>query len=127
MGAWGHEFDENDDAADWLADFAETLEWDGVDEALAVTDADYLETSGAANALAAAEVVAAGLGKASPRLEPEIAEWASDQASEARARRQDAVLALGRVREDSELQELWEDADEDSRWLAAVNETMARL
>ncbi len=127
MGAWGHLFDENDDAADWLADFAGEPAWDIVGDALAVADADYLDGTDAANALAAAEVVAAGLGKPSPRLDLAIADWASDEPGRARALRQSAILAVGRVREDSELQELWGESDEDSLWLASVNETMARL
>jgi hypothetical protein len=127
VGAWGHLFDENDDAADWLADLAEEPDWEVVDQALAVADADYLDGPDAANALAAAEVVAAGLGKPSARLDGDIAEWAADEPAEARARRQSAILAVGRVREDSELQELWADTDENSQWLAALNETMARL
>jgi hypothetical protein len=127
MGAWGHLFDENDDAADWLADLAEEPAWDIVGDALALADADYLNGTDAANALAAAEVVVAGLGKPSLRLDLAIVEWAADEPSKAKALRENAILAIGRVREDSELQELWGESDEDSLWLASVNETMARL
>lgn len=127
MGVYGPCFDENDDAADWLAEFAEAPDWLVVDDALAVIDATYLEAPDAATALAAAEIVAAGLGKPSPRLDIELADWAAEEADGAPERRQNAILALNRVRDDSELQELWQDADEYSLWLASVNETMARL
>lgn len=127
MGVYGPYFDENDDAAGWLDDFAEAPDWETVDEALAVIDADYLDSADAARALAAAEIVAAALGKPSPRLDIEIADWAAEEADGAKERRQTAILALDRVREDSELQELWQDAEDYSVWLASVNETMARL
>ncbi len=127
MGVYGPYFDENDDAADWLEDFADAPDWQRIDEALAVIDADYLEAPEAAQALAAAEIVAAALGKPSPRLDIEVADWAAEEEDGAKERRQSAILALDRVREDSELQELWQDADEYSVWLASINETMARL
>jgi hypothetical protein len=127
MGAWGHLFDENDDAADWLADFEDSLNWATVDEALAITEADYIEAPDASNALAAAEVVAAGLGKGSPRLERAISEWALAHSSEAAARREQAVSALTVVRDNSELQELWQEADEYADWQTSVNETLSRL
>jgi hypothetical protein len=127
MGAWGYLFDENDDAADWLADFAESPSWAVVDRALAITDADYVEAPDASNALAAAEVVAAGLGKASPRLEGAVAEWATPQAGAAAARRELAIAAITIVRDGSELSELWQEADEYADWQASVNEALARL
>ena len=127
MGTWGLHFDENDDAADWLGDLADEPDWQAVDQALAVTDADYLDSGDASNALAAAEIVAAGIGKASPRLEQDLVDWAADQPAEARERRQDAILALRRVCEDSELQELWQESGELGKWQALVDETLARL
>jgi hypothetical protein len=127
VGAWGHLFDENDDAADWLGDFEDSPDWAIVDQALAITDADYIEAPGASNALAAAEVVAAGLGKASPRLEDAVSEWASARSSDAAARRQQAIAALTAVRDNSELQELWQEAEEYADWRASVNETLSRL
>jgi hypothetical protein len=127
MGAWGHLFDENDDAADWLADFEDSPNWATVDEALAVTQANYIEAPNASNALAAAEVVAAGLGKASSRLEAGITEWASAHSTDAASRRVQAVAALTAIRDNSELQELWQEAEEYADWQTSVNETLSRL
>jgi hypothetical protein len=127
VGAWGHLFDENDDAADWLGDFEDSPDWATVDQALAITDADYIEAPDASNALAAAEVVAAGLGKASPRLEDAVSEWATARSSDAATRRQQAIAALTAVRDNSELQELWQEAEEYADWQASVNETLSRL
>jgi hypothetical protein len=127
MGAWGHLFDENDDAADWLADFEDSPDWATVDEAFAAARGDYIEAPDASNALAAAEVVAAGLGKASPRLEAAITKWASAHSSDAVSRLHQAIAALTIIRDNSELQELWQEAEEYADWQASVNETLSRL
>jgi len=127
MGAWGLLFDENDDAADWLAEFGDSPQWSIVDQALELRDDEYLEAPECSNALAAAEVVAAALGKASPRLEPEIVAWARHTPEEAELRRAKARAALIRVRDDSELGELWQDSDEHADWQSSVNETLSRL
>jgi hypothetical protein len=127
MGAWGLLFNENDDAADWLADFEDAPDWATVDAALRVADADFLEAPDAAMALAAAEVVAAALSKPSPHLEAAIAEWAAGQSDAAEHRREPAKQALVRVRDESELQELWEESDEFADWIKSVDETLSRL
>ncbi|TIX51847.1 DUF4259 domain-containing protein [Alteraurantiacibacter aquimixticola] len=126
MGAWGLLFDENDDAADWLAGFADAPDWSAVDDAFAL-DEDYVEAPEASNALAAAEVVAAAIGNASPRLKANVGGWASDQPDQGNARREIAIKAVKRVRDDSELSELWEETDEFEDWKKSVDETIARL
>ena len=126
MGAWGHLFDENDDAADWLADFADAPDWSTVDAAM-VHGEQYVEAPDASNALAAAEIVAAAIGNASPRLDAAVMEWASGQSDQGNSRREAAIKAAKRVRDDSELSELWEDSDEFEGWKQSVDETIARL
>jgi hypothetical protein len=126
MGAWGLLFDENDDAADWLADFADAPDWSIVDAALTLAD-DYVEAPDASNALAAVEIVAAAKGNPSPRLAPEIVAWAAGQA-DATAQRLAAANAVAvRVRNDSELSELWEETEEFEDWKKSVDETISRL
>jgi hypothetical protein len=129
MGAWGLLFDENDDAADWLGDFTDGPSWDVVDRAFGAVDVEgaYLEAPDCCQALAAAEVVAAGVGAPSPRLEPEIAAWAQSNDVGATARRELASKVLGRIRDGSELQELWQESDEFADWHASVDETLSRL
>lgn len=127
MGAWGLRFDENDDAADWIADFGDSPDWRAIDSVFAHCSGDYIEAPECSNALAAAEVVAAGLGKTSPHLDGELASWAMSMPEEAESRRDVAVQALSRVRDDSELKELWEETDKFADWTASVNETLARL
>jgi uncharacterized protein (DUF4415 family) len=127
MGAWGLLFDENDDAADWLDEFGDEPTWSSIDNALAAADADSVKAPEASAALAAAEVVAAGLNRPSARLDSEISAWAAQQPNEAEARRQKASAALVRIRDDSELGELWQESEEFSDWQTSVNETLARL
>ena len=126
MGAWGLHFNENDDAADWLADFSDAPNWGAVAEALALDD-DYVEAPEASNALAAAEIVAAAVGNASPRLDETIKDWASGQNDEGSAQRENAIQALKRVRDDSELCELWQESEEFEDWKKSIDETLARL
>ena len=101
MGAWGVLFDENDAAADKARDCSQ--------------------------ALAAAEVVAAGIGKPSARLNTEIVEWASANSASAERGRARARSLLTRVRDNSELQQLWGEAEESAEWMASVDETISRL
>ena len=127
MGAWGLRFDQNDDAADWLAEFADEPSWEAVDSALSACSAEYVEAPECSMALAAAEVVAAGLGSPSSDLDEAVLEWATGNSSGAAGRGQAAQVALARIRDDSELNELWQEADEYADWQASVNETLARL
>jgi len=129
MGAWGVEPFDNDDAADWAAEF------DGVDAALGVevlrralnVQDSYVESNDGSAAVAAAQVVA-WLVEPLTMVESSYCEaavsWvrrhapAADPVLVADARR-----ALGRVRgSDSELAELWADADDD-----AWRETLDRI
>lgn len=126
MGAWGMLFDENDDAADWLADFADAPDWSTVDAALALDEA-YVEAPEASNALAAAEIVAAAIGRPSARLAAEMSGWAAGQTDAATQRIASARDAATRVRDDSELRALWEDSDEFEDWKKSIDETISRL
>jgi hypothetical protein len=129
MGAWGLFFDENDDAADWLGEFADGPSWELVDRALnpPLLNGGYLEAPDCSQALAAAEVVAAANGKPSARLATEITKWAMDNAAGTDDRRENAQTVLTRIRDQSELQELWEEADEYAEWKASIDETLSRL
>jgi hypothetical protein len=126
MGAWGAGVFENDEALDWLADLADTNDPQAIRDALALGGAP-IEADEAINALAAAEVVAALRGR--PLLDP------PEQLQQVIALRHDAadpelvpaaLVAVKRVRESSELRELWEDVGAED-WLAALVDLEARL
>lgn len=69
MGAWSVEPFGNDVAADWAWDLEEETDWDVIEDALqdALEDVDDIDHETAVIAIAAAEVVAHGLGHATQR------------------------------------------------------------
>lgn len=129
MGAWGTGTFDNDDAADWVWELEEAGDYEvtrAVLEAVTQRD-DYLEAPTCSEALAAAEVLAAGRGRPPVRLPDEVAAWlagreAPDDALVALAKRAVAVIAR-----DSELRELWAEGEHFSQWQAALFDLDARL
>ncbi len=130
MGTWGLQFDENDSAADWLGDFAEAPSWSRVHEAFNSASMDsgaYIEVDECTGAIAAAEVLAAGLGKPSSRLDSAVAEWAighPEDANELKIQAQRTVLYL---QDNGELSELWHEGGEHAEWLSTIEDLLARL
>lgn len=126
MGAWGAGTFDNDDALDWLDDLVDGAD-DAIRDALESTGAEPLEAPDASSALAAAEVVAAALGRPAADLPGEVSDWL--QASDARSAAALAPLArqaVERVRANSELKDLWEESDP-AKWTAAVDDLRKRL
>ena len=128
MGAWGTGPFDNDDAADWVY----TLEVDGidaVDTALAdAVEADDLAQPLDANAVAAAEVVAAALGRPVADLPEAVASIAGGLASRVTSEHvEQARTVAQRVLASSEIGELWAESDDDAVWRAAMADLIARL
>ena len=126
MGAWGAGVFENDEALDWLADLAATNDPQAIRDALALGGAP-IEADEAINALAAAEVVAAMRGRAladPPEQLQQVVALRHDAADPELVPA--ALVAVKRVREASELRELWEDVGAED-WLAALADLEARL
>ena len=129
MGAWGVGNFDNDDAADWAYELTES---DGTGVLMAALEeagvAGYLEAPVACIALAAAEVVAALLGNPGKALPDEMRKWVAvndvevehDLLSLSRA-------AVKRVKEDSELRELWQDSNDFEQWLSLQDDLIKRL
>jgi hypothetical protein len=138
MAGWGTGSFENEDAQGFLG----RLNSLGIDDlrpilARAADQADYLKAAESSTAVAAAEVVAAlvvsangaaaedGALPAGPR---ELADWASKDKSGAPpdlvylARR-----AVERVRTNSELKDLWLEAEGLNEWSAALRDLEGRL
>ena len=129
MGAWGIGPFENDDAADWVYEVIETTNANVFAASLRNTSSKgYVEASEACCALAAAEIVAALLGRPSEDLPDEVREWVKSgplQADEALVSL--ATAAASRVANDSELKELWDETDESEAWQTSVNDLIDRL
>ncbi|HET6180490.1 MAG TPA: DUF4259 domain-containing protein [Candidatus Sulfotelmatobacter sp.] len=129
MGAWGTGSFENDDAADWLAGLATIAPGDLTQVFVRSADnPEYLEAPDASAAVAAAEVVAALNGAPAEGIPPAIVEWTKKNplacSPELKAL---AVRALDRVRRNSELKDLWMEADGLNDWIAAIQNLQTRL
>jgi glycine/D-amino acid oxidase-like deaminating enzyme len=128
VGAWGTGSFENDDAADWLAELNTITPADLTKILVQAADhAGYLEAPAANVAVAAAEIVAALNGSLAPGA-PAIVEWTKKHPQaftpELKAL---AIRALERVRRNSEVKDLWLEADGLNDWIATLQDLQARL
>jgi hypothetical protein len=127
MGAWGFLPFENDDAMDWL-DELEAGDAEVVRGALAHAGDGYVQAPEGSVAIAAAEVTSAAQGNPPGDLPENAASWVTAHGLEIGP--EDVELALQVVEriagEDSELAELWDDADE-PEWREALADLSERL
>lgn len=137
MGTWGAGTFDNDDAMDWVGDFADSQDDRLIVDSLKavgreLTADEYLEAPTSTSALAAAEAVAALRGKPVKDLPNELAE----ALKKSRLRPDANLLRMARdviniITTDarSELKELWDDVEpaDSSEWLAATADLQARL
>lgn len=133
MGAWGYGAFDNDDAVDFLADVARSGDLSLIREVLdnVSTSTEYVEASDASQAIAAAEILAAVLGRPTPaalRID-ELGRWISRIRPAAEPELTDLARdALTRIlAPNSALRERWEDADAFPDWRAAVQELVQQL
>lgn len=128
MGAWGHKAFENDEASDWVYDLESSEDGELVTAALAGSFEEYVESPEGDTARAAAEVVAAALGHGREDLPEEVTLWVSKYGSTVVHLKDTAVRTLQRVvGEESELRELWEEAEEVELFEEDVNDCIRRL
>ena len=149
MGAWGSGTFQNDSALDWLGDLRESSGSSLIRKALnRVIDhqgathsppsflrrllgrsrsADGLTADAASEALAAAEIVTAWLGRPPAELPDGIMEWLETHSSSLQPELVAlATKAVNIVRTNSELKDLWEEGDA-SEWYEAVLDLNRRL
>jgi hypothetical protein len=124
VGAWGARAFENDGALDWVWEL-EAAEDDSV--LRSALSADVSEAPEAEIALAAAEVVAAALGRPAGALPDEVTAWVAAHGPavgddlQGLAQRAVAAASAG-----GELRELWTEAG-DPEWEKAMGDLQARL
>lgn len=128
MGAWGFQAFENDDAMDWLMEL-EAGGAEAVREGLrAGTAGGYIDAPEGSVAIAAAEITAAAQGRPAGDLPDNATTWVSAHGAALGA--EDAELALQAVQkiggDESELAELWVDADE-PEWKESLADLTERL
>lgn len=132
MGAWGNGIFANDDAMDWIVGLEDADDLGVVEEALeAVTDANgYLDSPACSAALAAAEVVATLRRRPGPDVPSEVFEWIARVGRDVPPTlAESAQEAIDLILADSELQELWDEADasDAEQWRAGVMDLRGRL
>lgn len=132
MGTWGTGSFENEAAMEWLYDF-EANDFRLIDRTLAGVAAmqvvDELDAEEACEVLAAAECVAAAGGFSASDLPYEVTGWVmANQPIQVKPLYvQMALTAVARVREQSELKNIWADSGEYAAWDTAVADLQSRL
>lgn len=128
MAAWGSGSFENDDAADWLAELR-TIAPDDLTKIFsqAADDPAYFEAPAASVVVAAAEVIAALNGSPANGVPPEIVKWTANRPAPTPELKALALRALDRVRKNSELKDLWLEADGLNDWTAAIQDLQIRV
>jgi hypothetical protein len=129
MGAWGTGNFDNDKAADYATTFQDDPDETLLLETLtAVASEGYPEAPEASEALAAAEIIAAALGKAVRGLPEDLLLSAKNLTlSNPDAAQKLARRAIKAVLKKSELKELWEDTDDYDTWVGALEGLLERL
>jgi hypothetical protein len=129
MAAWGSGNFDNDDAQAWLGQVA-ALSVDDLKLLFSrVADNDgYLEAPESGVAIAAAEVVAALKGTPPEAVPREISDWVNKKnAGSLPDLTGLALRAVQRVRTNSELKDLWLEAEGLNEWSAALRDLEKRL
>jgi hypothetical protein len=129
MGTWGTGNFDNDKAADYAATFQDDPNETLLLETLGAVAAEgYPEAPEACEALAAAEIIAAVLGKGVRGLPEDLLLSANNLSlSNPDAAQKLARRAIKAVLKKSELKELWEDTDDYDAWVAALEGLLERL
>ena len=129
MGAWGVGAFDNDAALDWI----DTLERLGTEAMLVAfqtvaEEGERIEVEQARIAIAAAEAVAAAREHPAAELPGELAEWVQAHGGEVDAPlAAQAVDAVTRIRDASDLRDLWGEDDSGAEWDAGIAELLDRL
>jgi len=128
VGAWGTGSFENDYAADWLTELG-TITPDDLTRtfAQAIDNPGYLEAPAASVVVAAAEVVAALISSPAAGVPEEIVKWTKNRHAATPELKALALRALDRVRKNSELKDLWLEADGLNDWTAAIQDLQTRM
>jgi len=136
MGAWGHGNFENDVAADWVYEIFEPGDHvpyvtAAIAKVAQAPDDESIDADDGCMALAAADVVAAWLGKPGRDANDTVTVWAKAQASKGApdpALVAMAKSAVTRVRDNSHVRTLWIDnPDGGADWLGTQADLLQRL
>jgi len=129
MAGWGTGSFENDDARDFLGQL-KSLGLEELRQTLvrAADARDYLEEPESSVAIATAEVIAAWKGAPPAEVPREIADWiAMSKTVAAPDLNELARRAVSKVRTNSELKDLWLEAEGLNEWSAGLRDLEQRL
>jgi hypothetical protein len=129
MAAWGAGNFDNDDATDFLSDLRAKEVSDIKEIFLEIEKhTGYIEAPECSVAIAAAEVIAASKGAPASEAPPAIAAWIKEKRPTAVPELASSALkAVGRIKTDSELKELWEEAGRLHEWHGRLDDLAQRL
>ncbi len=128
MGGWGTGSFENEDAQNFLGRLSSVDVGDLREMLVHAADQDYLDAPESSVAVVAAEVVATAKGKPPQSTPGQIAEWVGKIEGQPSAEMSDlARRAVERVRTNSELKDLWLEAEGLNEWSAALRDLEKRL
>ncbi|HYD89437.1 MAG TPA: DUF4259 domain-containing protein [Vitreimonas sp.] len=123
MGAWGSGPFDNDDAGDLLGSLVDAGNWtiaeQSFDAVLSVGEG-YLEAPESSAAIAAAAIVAHKFGNLAVDIDPEDAPAIAALRAPSAELIEKARSALARIKKQSELADLWDDAGAKDEWLATL-------
>ena len=125
MGAWGSGHFDNDAAGDLVTELVDAQNWSvaeaAFDAVLSVGD-DHLEEPESSTGIAAAAIVAHQLGRLIADVDPEDSPRVATLGTPPAGVVAKAKLALSRIKKQSELADLWEEAGDKDEWLATVEQ-----
>ncbi|MCB9886839.1 MAG: DUF4259 domain-containing protein [Planctomycetes bacterium] len=129
MGAWGHGSFDNDDAGDWVWELEESSDFRVVKTALdaVVSESDHLEAPACSEAVAAAEIVAAALGRPVAELPDEARAWVEEHRDVPPDIAILARRAVTAIADKSELRDLWEESEYFAQWQSSMADLAARI
>ena len=128
MGGWGTGSFENDEAQNFLGRLS-SVEVGDLKQMLAnAADRDYTDAPESSVVIAVAEVVATARGNPPQAVPSQIAEWVSKiEGAPSSDMSELARLAVYKVRTNSELKDLWLEAEGLNEWSAVLRDLEERL
>ncbi|PHR66814.1 MAG: hypothetical protein COA55_09010 [Alcanivorax sp.] len=137
VGAWSEDNFGNDDAGDWVFELEKSKGLDVLMNPInrVLSEEAYLESPDCAEALAAAEVIAASVSGDTSFIPKELGVWLEKKQGVLFGKRPQidathamkALAAVKKILAGSELQELWEEGGENGTWRAVQNKLISRL
>ncbi|QJB32349.1 DUF4259 domain-containing protein [Chitinophaga oryzae] len=130
MGAWGTRNFENDGSQDWIFDVIDSKDGGLVTDTLAriINNTETLETADCEEGLAAAELVAALMGKPSEDFpEDPLEKLDILNLIATKGLRTQAINAVNKITGASEMKNYWEEAGQLEAWAAVQASLMKRL